>query len=86
MKAIKSIKVDAEIHKATKAQAESRGMTLRGYIKMLVANDREAIEHEELGAKLLKIVEDNYDKPENLEAILRVVESALDEKVDQDVW
>ena len=38
------------------------------------------VERQELKAKLLKIVEDNHDKPENLETILRVVESALDKK------
>ncbi len=86
MKAIVNVKIEETVRTDAKAQAESRGMTLRGYIKMLVANDREVIEHEELGAKLLKIVEDNHDNPENLETILRVVESALDEKVDQDVW
>ncbi len=40
MKAIKSIKVDAEIHEAAKVQAEAKGMTLRGYIKMLVSDDK----------------------------------------------
>jgi len=40
MKEIKSIKVDAKVHEEAKAKAESKGMTLRGYIKLLVAGDK----------------------------------------------
>jgi len=40
MKTIVNVKVEETVRTEAKAKAEARGMTLRGYIKQLVANDQ----------------------------------------------